>query len=204
MFMKKKSGVIFGESEGMFPCLWIGMYEKKWVEQKEKKKLNVTKFKKGRFLFNHQYGGHICFHIFLDGIVIPIHTSKNSKLILKFKEFEKKYYNSQLIWASLDKLNKIRTKLKELGPLDCYMNYRDLGEGFFTFDITDKNIKWINNNFEIVTEIIDTKTDEWVKISKTSKLPFQNFDDLLNWFKDDRHFISPFWIKGAFIFENSD
>ena len=56
MFMKKKSGVIFGDPEGMFPCLWIGMYEKKWVEQKDKKNLDKKKNKKGRFLFNNKYG----------------------------------------------------------------------------------------------------------------------------------------------------
>jgi len=128
--MKKKSGVIFADPESMFPCLWIGKYKKMWVEPKEKKRLNKekNKLKNGRFLLNHQYGGHSCSHVFLDGIVIPIYTSNNSNLISKFKKIEKKYYDSQLIWPSIDELNKIRTELKELGPLDCNMNYVDLGE----------------------------------------------------------------------------
>ena len=204
--MKKKSGIIYANPENMFPCLWLGMNEKKWVDQKEKKKLNIetNKFKNGRFLFNHQYGGHTCSHVFLDGIVIPIYTSKNSNLISKFKKIEKNYYDSQLIRPSIDELNIIRTEFKELGPLDCNMNYVDLGEGFFTFDLTDKNIRWIHDNFKMVTEIIDTNTDKFVEISKIGELPFQNFKDLLDWFLDNDHFISPFWFKGAFIFENSD
>jgi len=196
--MKKNKGRIIGDEVGFFPCLWIGLTNPFHV-----KEISEPGLKRGQFLFQHQYMGCGCRHVDLFGAIFPIFSCNDTKIMASFYKLERKYSN--LPWSlTIDQLVHIRRDLKAIGPLDCNTEYELSGEAFLTFSFNDEAYTWIKKHFKMVTEIRESESHLPVEIAREENLRFKDEKAFVDWFRYDESIFFPFWLKGAFVYENSD
>ncbi len=212
--LRKEFGFIYGfTSTRLFPCLWLGLIPptpNSWYRDETRDKLN----KAGQFFIWHPYQGSSCNLVSLHGIFLPLTTCRNQRtrnaLTKLWMKYKKHPFTS--VRANLDETVTLRNQFRTIGPLDMSHDFREMGEGYMPFQLSEITYAWLRNNFEMMTAVLDTD-DKFsgygqLEVVETKSLEWQTLSEFTDWFFGKKWMLQENQIRtllmGAFIYPNSD
>lgn len=212
--MSRRAGVVEGDETGLMPCLFVGMTRPGSLKsalaeaRAHDDPLGFFSFdqeKPGRFAFEHQFGGTACESVVLSGAVLPLIQCNDSRAREALGALANLYFDGPFrSWSpDLDELRELRVKMLDIGPLDITTDFRELGEAFLTFTLTDTAYAWLAERFQMVTEISDSPDFARTSIEETSGM-LPDLSAFLAWMSGPGRSCAPGWVRGAFLYANSD
>ena len=212
--IKKESGFIYGfTSTRLFPSLWLGLIPPKPNQKYRddtRKKLN----KVGQFFIWHPYQGSVCDLVSLHGIFLPLTTCRRQEIKNALGKLQKKYYKHPFtsVRPNLDEVLTVRNELRTIGPLDMSYHFREMGEGYIPFQVSETTYTWLRSNFEMMTFVLDTEDDDrgyrQLEVVETRSLGWNTLSEFTDWFFSANWSLTEENIRthlsGAFIYPNSD
>lgn len=212
--IRRETGFIYGfTSTRLFPCLWLGLIPPtpdSWYRDETREKLNKT----GQFFIWHPYQGSSCDLVSLHGVFLPLTTCRNQGIRDALSKLQRKYQKGPFssVRANLDEVVTVRNELRAVGPLDMSQDFREMGEGYIPFQLSEVTYAWLRNNFEMMTLVLDSD-DEFrayrqLEVLQTKPLEWQTLSEFTDWFYGEKWMLKEGPIRtlllGAFIYPNSD
>lgn len=145
---------------------------------------------------------------------MPLTACKSQEIQEAFRKLQVKYQRRPFVSvrANLDEVVVVRNELKTISPLDMSHDFREMGEGYLPFQVSEEVYTWLRNNFEMMTTVLDSEDKfrayKQIEVIQTKKLEWNTLSEFTDWFYSANWALKEEQIRtlllGAFIYPNSD